>query len=145
MANELVLATPILRGNSDVITNYDANDTAVDPGFAASVDSNGKVIKYDGTAALSGVSAYKEKGGRQSVIKSALGVPVRIVAADNPTVGQPANVVKATGLFTTATADGTTIIATKAVFMSTKQIALNAVDRSQVDNCAVIDFEGGLR
>ena len=145
MANELVLATPTLRGKSDVITNYDVNEPAVEPGYTASVDANGKVVKYDGTAALAGVAAYKEKGGRQSVIKSGLGVVVRVVAEETPAVGQPANVVKATGLFTTAEANGSTIIATKAVFMSQKQIALHAFDRTPVENCAIIDFEGGLR
>lgn len=144
MANELVLATPAIRGNSDVITNYEKSETPVDPGYAASVDENGKVVKFDGTGALAGVSAYVEKGDRQSVVKSGLAVPVRVVAADTIVIGQPANVVLATGLFTIAEANGTTIVSTKATFMSEKQTALNAVDRTGVENCASIDFPGGL-
>lgn len=136
---ELVLATPILRGKTDGITNYEA-DGSVGAGLAVSLDDNGVVQKFDGSKALTGVSGYLEANKRQSVIKTGLGVAVRVAAGATPAIGVKAYVDPATGLFTT----DSTKTATRAVFMSEKSDAINARTRETVADCAVVDFEGGL-
>lgn len=136
---KLVLATPILRGKTDGITNYEA-DGSVDAGLAVSLDDNGVVRKFNGSKALSGVSGYLEANKRQSVIKTGLGVTVRVATDAAPAIGVKAYVDPATGLFTT----DSTKTSTRAVFMSEKSDAINARTRETVADCAVVDFEGGL-
>ena len=136
---ELILATPVLRGNSDVITNYDVEAT-VEAGTAVSLDSNAFVSKFDGSKELAGVAGFEEIGKRQSVIKAALGVAVKIEADATPVIGEKVYVDEATGLFTSNDAK----TPTRATWASEKGDAVNPRTNTIVANCAAIDFIGGL-
>ena len=135
-----VLATPYIRGNSDVITNYEPAEE-IAAGTAVQLDSDGALEAADGTAPIKGVAAYAEADKRLSVIESGKSVPVRLSGALTIVPGTKAYITAA-GLFTNVS---TSNFGTRAVFVSdgTDEV-VDGKTGAAVANCALIDFAGGL-
>lgn len=141
MANEMVLATPVMRGKTDGITSYE-EATATKEGQAFSLNENGGMIPFDGSKPVKGVAGYSEPGKRRSGILQGLATAVLVDTDATPVIGEKVYLNPATGFFTSVSAGMTE---TRATWASTKGKAINARTNSIVENCASIDFEGGLR
>ena len=136
-----VLATPHIRGNSDVIINYEPAATAPVVGTAAILNSDGALAPFAGSGVLKGVAAYAEADKRQSVVVSGMGVPVKVASGLTIAVGDKVYVTSA-GLFTNVATDNT---ATRATFVNDgSDVVVDGKTGAVVENCALIDFVGGL-
>jgi len=143
MANEMVVATPQMRGKSDVITNYPiVEGSVIAPGTVVMLNSDGYLVKFDGSNPAVGVAGYLEKDGRQSVVKTGLAVPVLIKEGDAPDIGETIYIDNATGVFTATS--GASATATKAVVVSAVDTGIDALTLAAVENVVMIDFPGGL-
>lgn len=132
------LATPYVRGKSDVIENFAPyNNTAIAEGLAVVLHTDGTVKAYAGSGVIMGVSGMKEIK-KQSVIRSGLDVLVRIASGITVASGDAVYVTSA-GLFTNVSTDNTAVNAT---FRSAKETAIDNAGQSY--DAAAIDFAGGL-
>jgi hypothetical protein len=122
-----VLATPYVRGNSDVITNYEPS-AEVPVGSAVILNADGQSAPFAGVGVLKGVAAYQEADKRKAVIESGKSVPVLVDAGVSPSAGNKVYVTAA-GLFTNADkqADETANTLTKAVFVSGPEEVVNGI------------------
>ena len=127
-----VLGSPYMRGNSDVITNYQVGGTVAAPGQVVGLDTNGKVVPASASIVAKGIAGLNELG-YQSVVETGKMVYCKTADVANPTIGAQVYFNPTTALVT-ATA-GTPL---NAVFVSGIETAFGG------GNCVAIDFVGGM-
>lgn len=142
------LATPYLRGKSDVIENAAPyNGSAVAEGLAVCRHSDGTIKAVSSASdVIVGVAAMKEHK-YQSFIRTGLEVYVPLAEGANPSKGAAVYVQASTGKFTEAAQTGTggdavNNIAVNATFSSGKETVVNSAGTTC--DGAAIDFPGGL-
>jgi len=132
-------------------TNYPSpSNVALEAGLVAHLKSDGTVTKAKADGSVVGVSMGKDLSdtGRTVVCRKGLGVPLKLKAAFNPTVGAAVEIDDAEGY---GTGDGTRT-AYNAVYATgrlggsgaTGGIAEGAADDTGTVGVALIDFIGGL-
>lgn len=137
----IVLGSPVERGNSDVIKNYEAA-AGVQAGKAALLGSTGVVTVFGGSGAVFGVLGYKNPSAQVAVVEAGKKVGVQCDAGAVPEIASDEVYVTSTGLFTTVATGNTKI---RAIWRNTGLTTGVLADSSvEVENCAYVDFVGGM-
>lgn len=141
---QYVLGSPLVRGNSDVMTNLEDTSGTIKPGRIVSLKEDGTGKTYaSGDGNLHGVSGYHEHKTRLGVVRAGLEVPVVIDSQATPAAGKKVYLTAA-GLPTDAAKTGeVNNTPTGAFFKSGKVTGVDAITRETAD-AALIDFPGGL-
>ncbi len=138
--NRIVLGSPVERGHSDVVKNYEAGAN-VQAGKAAGLSSAGVAGLY-ASGAVFGVLGYKSPSGQIAVVEAGKKVGVQCTSDAVPVIGSEEVYVTSAGLFTSIATDNVKVRA------KWRNAGLGsgilADTGAAVENCAYIDFLGGL-
>ncbi|MDR0676927.1 MAG: hypothetical protein LBF97_07835 [Elusimicrobiota bacterium] len=143
----IILGVPRMRGNSDVINDYnyaENNLNDIKAGGICYLDSDGYVKKLASGKIPLGVFGYKGLGKNVAVIESGKGVGVILdsaAGAGQSLIGKKVYIDLTSLLFT----DATTGIPLNAIFTSDKTDGVNAINKTlNTTSAALIDFVGGF-
>lgn len=139
------------NSNHKESTNYPSpSNVPLEAGLVAHLKSDGTVTKAKADGSVVGVSIGKDLSdiGRTAVVRKGLGVPLKLKAGFNPTIGAAVEIDDAEGY---GTGDGTKT-AYNAVYASgriggsgaTGGVAEGATTDTGTVGVALIDFPGGL-